>query len=180
MAYEITRRDFLKYAVGVAGIVGGLGAIATYGFAQAKQPSSNASRKFLDVLINNLHTPKVYVNPDGSYTVRNHEGEGHKEYFTVTYNLGKGDKQESLVVYVDDYNDQHTTLRARHYRFENTGLQDMPTRVIERTREGKEVPFDVKSLPKPLQEAHRKAYERALGVLSIYLSSAPAKAKHKK
>lgn len=174
MAY-ISRRDFLGYTSLAAA---GIGTLANEAFAQSaqtKQSVNNASRKFLDVLVDNLHTGKVRVTADGGYEVTNERIEGANRYITAIYHTIKGpNKQESLEVEVSDYSSDHL---SREYKFENAGLQDLPTVVIETGAEAKQVRFNIKTLPKQLQDAHKKAYEAALNELIKYLSSAPAKQK---
>lgn len=176
MAY-VSRRNFLGYTSLAAA---GIGTLANGAFAQSaqtKQSVNNASRKFIDVLVNNLHTGKVRVIAEGGYEVNNISVEGNDKTITAVYNPIKGaNKQESLEVKVSDYSSDRLT---REYKFENAGLQDLPTVVIETGAEGQQVKFDIKTLPKQLQDAHKKAYEAALSELVKYLSSASTPAQRR-
>ena len=181
MAKDLSRRDFLKYAATAAGSVGGIGAIATDGIAQ--QPSSNASRRFIDALVSNLYTPKVIFR-DGTYSVRtegidtsNPEQAVREDFFTIEYTPKIGNKPELLVAGVEIHAAETPTQR---YRFENVGLRDVPTRVISIMSDGKEVPIDIQNLPKLQQEAHRREYERILTGLTNYLIPTSAQVKPKK
>lgn len=172
MSYELSRRDFLRMAAGATTtpVAIGLGALANEASAQTKKVQANASRRFLDVLVKNLHTGKVHVNQDGSYSVVYPEGEGSNERFEAIYKPISPQQQELLVVEISDAKSEDQT---RRYKFENPGVRDLPSRVIEYTMEQKEVPFEFKTLPKPLQQAHRRVYERALNELSKYLTYKP-------
>lgn len=168
MAYK-TRRDFLKYVLVAGGNAGGLGAIATDAFAQTQQQTSgNPSRRFLDALLTNLH--KADVNSDGSYTIIV-PGRA-KESVEAKYVPRKGSQLESLTVTVKTYSETDESCRNCTYRFENVGLQDKPTRVIENDKH-----VNFQSIQEMLRDAYVVEYEKALGKLTNHLKFAPVKPK---
>ena len=166
MAYETSRREFLKTAGTATGLaaVGGLGSVVADAYKASAE--TYPSLEFEEVFGANVISPKVRSNADGSYTVGpiQHQGEEIKVTYNPSAEKGKGrvnveviKKDRNLVQVLEG--DKFTLISVRDY----TGPKAYTERAINET------------LPKPLREGYWSEWQRLFGIINNYLSGNPNK-----